>query len=69
MVLVRIGLATVRFLVERLVVPQPHLVRAQQGRRGLAEPWVERERRDAGTVLPQVDALVERLLVGGALRK
>ena len=63
MILVRVGRAPARFLVERLVVPQAHAVDAEQLGRGLAERGVERQRPDRGVVLPQVDALVERLRV------
>ena len=54
-------------LVQRLVVPQPDGVDAEQLGRRLAEAGVERERADLGEVLPQVHALQERLLVAALL--
>ena len=62
-VLVGVGLATVRFLDQRLVVPHAAGVDLHQFRRDLADLGVEGERRDVGAVLPQVHALQERLLV------
>ncbi len=66
MVLVRVRRAPAGFLVQRLVVPQPHAVDTEQLGRGLPERGVERQRPDRGVVLPQVDALVERLRVRAA---
>ena len=45
-VLVRIGLATARLLVERLVVPEADRVDLEQLGGGLADPLVERQPRD-----------------------
>ena len=60
--------AAAGLLVERLVVPEPDRVDAEQLGGGLAEPRVERERPDVGVVLPEVHALHERLLVAALLR-
>ena len=66
-VLVRIGGASAGLLVQRLVVPQPDAVDAEQLGRGLTERGWNVSGRIVGIVLPQVDALVERLRVRGAL--
>ena len=63
LVLVRVGLAAARSLVQRLVVPEPQRVDAEQLARGLPDALMERERTERGVVLPEVDALLERLLV------
>ena len=67
LVVVRVGRAPARLLVERLVVPQAQRRLAEQLRRGLPDPRVERERAHLREVLPQVDHLAERLLVLAAL--
>jgi predicted dehydrogenase len=67
LILMGIGAAPARALVQRLIVPKPHGGRAQQLGRGLADARVERERPQRGEVLPQVLALLERLLVRRAL--
>ena len=54
-------------LVQRLVVPEPDRGDVDQLGGGLSEAGVEREWPDVGTVLPQVHALDERLLVARAL--
>ena len=63
LILMRLGVAPARILVERLVVPETQHRHADQERRGLGDLGMERQRQDLGMVLPQVDALRERLLV------
>ena len=67
LVLVRIGLAPARLLVERLVVPDPDGVDPEQSGRRFGDDGMERERADVGAVLPQVLALREALLVARLL--
>ena len=62
-ILVGIGLAAAGQLVQRLVVPHPQGVDAEQLSGDLPDALVERQRPDVGVVLPQVHALDERLLV------
>ena len=45
-------------------MPEPEFLDAEQSRGRLANNRMERERADRGRVLPQIDALNERLLVG-----
>ena len=68
LVLVRVGLAPARLLVERLVVPEPDGVDAEQaGAAVSAIGGVEGQRPDVGAVLPEVLALGEALLVARLL--
>jgi len=67
MVLVGVGDPPAGALVERLVVPEPDRTDAEQLCCRLTHPRMEHERCDIGVVLPQVDALHERLLVPGLL--
>ena len=59
----RISRPPAGFLVQRLIVPQPKGIDAQQSRRRLAHDRMERERANRGRIFPQVDALDERLFV------
>src|SRR5262249_9665492 len=67
LVLVRVGQPTSRLLVERLVVPQPQRRHAEQRRRRAGDSLVEGEQSYAGVVLPEIDALLEGLLVAALL--
>ena len=60
----RVGQPAARLLIQRLVVPQAEFLDAEQSCGRLADNWMESERADGGRVLPQIDALNERLLVG-----
>ena len=65
----RVGFAPACPLVERLVVPEPQRVDAEQAGCGLPDRVMKGKRADGGEVLPEVDALLERLLIGRALRE
>ena len=63
----RVGLPPASLLVERLVVPNPDGVDAEQPRGGLGDQWVKGQRADLGAVLPEVLALRETLFIARLL--
>jgi len=67
MILMCVGFATARLLVERLVVPEPDARHTEQRGRRFADARMEREPAHRRRVFPQVDALQERLLVARLL--
>src|SRR5947208_1290499 len=67
MILMRVGLASAGFLVERLVVPQPKGAHTEEVTGHPSDALVEGEASNFWMVFPQVHALDERLLVAAAL--